>query len=918
MTTSPLQLIRSRFALAFLFLIALPVTGFAQLPPLWAVESGTGLIYELDIYSGAVLRSFPTPVATHVPGGGGPEGLAYDGVTLYFTSGNVSETGTGLGAADNRTIHYIDPATGVAFDSFLLPPASGSGAMDQAIDALATDGTLLYANRPSDMEILVVNPATKTVVRTIPIGFAEVGGMGFNAYNGMLYVSDATTHTVHLVDPATGVSTGTFSYAPGSGGILGLDFVHNKMFVTLNHTPEIIDTSPVNGIKIWSLPSPTGLGLVSALAGSPPAIHGTCDANVLYSVDSSTSTISAYDPATGSVLRTFLAPTQTYPPGSPANLGGPEGLAFDGTVLYYISGDDPGPFQSDTIYTIDPCTGAVLSMFVPPWPAPGSGVDPTIDGLGFGRYLGSDVLFAMRPATDEIFVIDPATGTITATVVSTAPIVGGLGWHNLRQTFFVSDFGATPSLLHEVDPATGNVIGTFPMPPTGPLLGVDFVGTRLFAALDDGIGTINEYDLSGALLGTFPSVDFMPSALAGPPADPLLCGPACYDIYAASFGPGVLAGAPATQITGGRAGMGEFNVTFSPDGSTMLYDGVVNGSQHLYTSTLVAPAATGVSTSAVAGPPVRVRSTRNGNNATWSPNGRKIMFDRAPVENSIFVVRPTRRGRSGFRADAVDPDYSPNGKCVVFTDAATGAVMSRRVKNGLEEMIAPSGNTPVWSPKGNQVVYEDGGNLYRVKVSLRQCTALRRPTRLTNKGKDGAPDVSPDGATIAFHSRRRGSYRIWTMPMRGGTPTRLSGIPGHDSFDPAWSTDGSSVFFSGYSEPGLAPPAVGRVAAASLMPELEMAAEQEFRTGPEEVSIGAYPNPFNPSTTLRYELPAAAQVQLAMFDVLGRRVALLVDGRVDSGVHEVRFDAANLPSGVYLYRMQASGVVYSGRVMLIK
>jgi hypothetical protein len=68
-----------------------------------------------------------------------------------------------------------------------------------------------------------------------------------------------------------------------------------------------------------------------------------------------------------------------------------------------------------------------------------------------------------------------------------------------------------------------------------------------------------------------------------------------------------------------------------------------------------------------------------------------------------------------------------------------------------------------------------------------------------------------------------------------------------------------------------------------------------------------YPNPFNPSTVISYELAAAGPVRLAVFDVLGRQVALLEDGFRQAGSHEVTFDAAGLPGGAYIYRLEAAG-----------
>lgn len=63
------------------------------------------------------------------------------------------------------------------------------------------------------------------------------------------------------------------------------------------------------------------------------------------------------------------------------------------------------------------------------------------------------------------------------------------------------------------------------------------------------------------------------------------------------------------------------------------------------------------------------------------------------------------------------------------------------------------------------------------------------------------------------------------------------------------------------------------------------------------------PNPFNPSTRLSFDLPAPGQVRLEVFDMLGRRLTVLVDGHLPAGTHSVVFDAASLPSGLYLYRL---------------
>ncbi len=81
---------------------------------------------------------------------------------------------------------------------------------------------------------------------------------------------------------------------------------------------------------------------------------------------------------------------------------------------------------------------------------------------------------------------------------------------------------------------------------------------------------------------------------------------------------------------------------------------------------------------------------------------------------------------------------------------------------------------------------------------------------------------------------------------------------------------------------------------------------------------GAHPNPFNPTTTIRYALAEAAAVRLAVYDLLGREVALLADGLREAGSHTAVFDAAGLPGGVYLYRVRAGSFARTGRLTLMK
>jgi len=79
-----------------------------------------------------------------------------------------------------------------------------------------------------------------------------------------------------------------------------------------------------------------------------------------------------------------------------------------------------------------------------------------------------------------------------------------------------------------------------------------------------------------------------------------------------------------------------------------------------------------------------------------------------------------------------------------------------------------------------------------------------------------------------------------------------------------------------------------------------------------------YPNPFNPSTQLAYTVPEAVHVRLDVFDVTGRRVAVLVDGFQPAGRYTVPFDAQTLASGLYLYRLQTGAFLQTKQMVLMR
>ena len=115
----------------------------------------------------------------------------------------------------------------------------------------------------------------------------------------------------------------------------------------------------------------------------------------------------------------------------------------------------------------------------------------------------------------------------------------------------------------------------------------------------------------------------------------------------------------------------------------------------------------------------------------------------------------------------------------------------------------------------------------------------------------------------------------------------------------------------------------GETSAAKTLAAGETAVAKAAKaTAPTELALqDNHPNPFSQSTTIRFELPERQRVQLSVYDLLGRKVATLVDGVVAAGVHQVRWGAEGLPSGTYFYRMEApdgGGFLKTGRMVLVR
>ncbi len=90
-------------------------------------------------------------------------------------------------------------------------------------------------------------------------------------------------------------------------------------------------------------------------------------------------------------------------------------------------------------------------------------------------------------------------------------------------------------------------------------------------------------------------------------------------------------------------------------------------------------------------------------------------------------------------------------------------------------------------------------------------------------------------------------------------------------------------------------------------------------TGPQTFNLGQnYPNPFNPTTAITYNVPQAGKVKLAVYNLIGQEVAVLVNDVVSEGQHVVEFNTKSLPSGTYFYKLQSGNSVSVKKMLLLK
>jgi hypothetical protein len=311
-------------------------------------------------------------------------------------------------------------------------------------------------------------------------------------------------------------------------------------------------------------------------------------------------------------------------------------------------------------------------------------------------------------------------------------------------------------------------------------------------------------------------------------------------------------------------------------------------------------------------------------NGTVLPNGYKI-WKYPPIPNNFYTLQVTATNRNGnsynvylYRPNGDSTDVALNVNIDVLTQSfniSTSSAWFPNSGNYRLKILKNSIPSETWAVSEpfyiSSVPKITIGNMPDTLYVGQSATFIWNITEgistLQNGGWEGDLQIQwqRDSALNVLAFRPVGSSPYtFTVPSSTGGP-----IPG------------SNYRLSGSNPPG-----------SSIPPGYVFAYSNYFYISNQSVSIeplngiipdkyemyANYPNPFNPTTKIKFDLPQQSYTKLAVYDFLGREVLLLANQELSAGSYEMIFEGSNLPSGVYFYRIEAGDFVKTAKMLLVK
>lgn len=330
----------------------------------------------------------------------------------------------------------------------------------------------------------------------------------------------------------------------------------------------------------------------------------------------------------------------------------------------------------------------------------------------------------------------------------------------------------------------------------------------------------------------------------------------------------------------------EFNASFSNNGKMIVCDVLGENMHDLYLTNVN----TGESTPLEGG--------EGGNDASWSPNGNLIAFDRVPSNDPAIYTVPASGGDPTLVVGyGVDPEWAPNSQRIVFTDFG-GALRTIGIDGTGETLIWYYGcQSPSWSPNGQYIAFTFFGHIFKVPVDLEgNVTGDFEPVFISPPDiYSGGPTWSNNSKDIVFFSNLTGDFDLWKIKADGTGLELLADYGGTDEYDPTFSKNGKKVVFSSLPIPGESFQAqIPNEVMTDISPGIELKQN--------------YPNPFKETTRIDLILEEEQNLQIYIYDAMGRLVKTLANGVYDKGLHQLEWngsaeDGAHLADGIYTCQM---------------
>ena len=311
-----------------------------------------------------------------------------------------------------------------------------------------------------------------------------------------------------------------------------------------------------------------------------------------------------------------------------------------------------------------------------------------------------------------------------------------------------------------------------------------------------------------------------------------------------------------------------------------------------------------------------------GNDAAWSPDGAKIFFDAWEDyyhinwwTQNIYMVPALGGTRTLVRFNAHHASLNPEGNRVAFDDNY-GYIATKDIITGSETFVTWYGNRPSWSPNGQYIAFDGaswaGGGVWVIKVDF-SGYPIGSATQITTSGY--GPSWKNNSKEIVFVDWPNGDPDLFSVPVTGGTPTRVCGrVGGFDKgdYDPNYSNDGQFIAWSSFTD------------GTSIQVNKQKYSEGNESLGASNLTLEQnYPNPFRDETKISFRIAEPTHVVLNIHNMAGQKIETLTDANYSTGSYTLAWKAKdkngnNLPPGIYIYQLQTRKGVRSKRLNLLQ